>query len=389
MWKVERSMWKVFCVTGVLLAALSAQAIDFVQTEQFISPENEILTDETWISAQTVTISGTVSNDLFTTAPVVELNGTFYGDVWSGGDSINAAGIFRNDVRLISRTTQVFGTLHGSLTAIGNTVKIDRTAILYSDLFCMGENVILEGAVSGNVRVIAQRATIGGKIDGDLSIAAQDIVILPGTILNGNLTYTAPKELVLSSTVLLNGTLDRKFNAEPARRLLKENLTAHFLFAIAALVVGLVFFKLFPRTAGASLYALQTSRGLCSLAGFSALFLLPMAAVFLLFTVIGLPLSILIFLFYFILLYLSKIVVALWIGSAILKKKLFSTRNITAPLALGLLILYALTSFPSISMVINILVIILGLGALLIGLFKKPVLILQTPNAINATNKEG
>ena len=60
-------------------------------------------------------------------------------------------------------------------------------------MLCMGENVIIEGAVSGNVRIIAQRATIGGKIDGDLSVAAQDIVILPGTLLNGNLTYTAPK----------------------------------------------------------------------------------------------------------------------------------------------------------------------------------------------------
>jgi hypothetical protein len=40
-------------------------------------------------------------------------------------------------------------------------------------------------------------------------------------------------------------------------------------------------------------------------------------------------------------------------------------------------------------MMINILVILLGLGALLIALFKKPVLIIQTPDTVNEINKEG
>lgn len=385
---MKRNMWKLIYSTIALFAVLNAQAIDFIHTEQFITPEDEILTEETWISAQTVTISGTASNDLFATAPAVELNGTFHGDVWAGGETISAAGIFKNDVRLMARTTQVFGTLYGSLTDIGNTVKIDRTAILHSDTLCIGENVIAEGAVSGNVRIMAQRATIGGKIDGDLSVAAQDIVILPGTLINGNLTYTAPKELVLSSTVMLNGTMDRKFDVAPARHFIKENLTTHFLFAIAAIVTGLVFSRLFPKTTASTLDALQTSRGLCSLAGFAALFLIPMAAFLLLFTIIGLPLSILIVLFYIILLYLSKVVIGLWIGLAILKKKSFRPQTLALPLTIGLLILYTLTSFPSISMVINMLTLILGLGALLIGLFKKPVLICQTPDTINETNKE-
>ena len=107
-----------------------------------------------------------------------------------------------------------------------------------------------------------------------------------------------------------------------------------------------MFARLFPRITGSTLHALQTSRGLCSLAGFAALFLIPMAAFLLLFTVIGLPLSILIFLFYIILLYLSKVVVGLWIGFAILKKKSFRPQTIALPLAMGLLILYTLTSFP-------------------------------------------
>jgi len=387
-------MWKVICVAGVLFAALNAQAIEFVQTEQFVTAEGEVLREETWISALAVTVSGEASNDLFTAAlTTVDLNGTFHGDVWAGsGDfwrgqgNINASGIFHNDIRALSPSVQVSGTLYGSLTAAGNTIKIERTAILYKNLLCLGENVIVEGSVDGNVRIIAQRVTLGGQIGGNVSITAQDIILLPSTIINGDLTYTAPKELILSPSVTLGGELTRTFEAAPVKQLLKPNLIGHFLFGIAALVTGLVFIGLFPRYSGGSFHALNTSRGVCMLIGFAALFMLPITAFILLFTFIGTPLSILLFLFYLILLYLSKIIVALALGSAILRRKEFSKRTAAAPLALGLLIIYALTAFVAASMLINILIVITGLGALLIGLFKKPVLIIQTPDAVKKTN---
>jgi len=396
-------MSKVKHLLPALLFIVQASfAVEFVQTEQFVTGEEEILAEELWVSAQTVDISGETSNDLFAVALTsIDLKGTFHGDVWAGsGDSwrnignINASGVFLSDLRLASPTVQVFGTLYGSLTAAGNTIKVERTAMLYGDVLCFGENIIIEGSIAGNLRVIAPlfiepRVTLGGRIDGDVLIDAQEIVVLPGTIINGNLTYTAPNELVLSPSVILGGELTREFEAAPARQILKANLVGHFLFGIAALVTGLVFIGLFPRYVNASFHALHTSRGLSSLIGFVALFMLPTTALLLLFTFIGLPLSILLFLFYFILLYLSKIVVALAIGSAILRRQEFSKRTAAGPLALGLLIIYALTSFAAASMLINILVIIVGLGALLIGLFKKPVLVIQTPNAVNEINKGG
>ena len=191
-----------FAVALLFAAVCCTQAIEFIQTNQFTVVKGASISNETWVSAQTVTINGTAVNDLFTTAQAVDLNGTFTGDVWSFGNNITAAGIFQNDVRLISKTAQIFGTIHGSVIASGTTVKIDRTAQIYGDLLCIGENIIIEGLVSGNVKILSPfnlqtRVTLGGKINGDVTIEAQDIVVLPGTILNGNLTYTAPGELVL------------------------------------------------------------------------------------------------------------------------------------------------------------------------------------------------
>ncbi len=379
-------MWKVICVSGVLFAALNAQAIEFVQTEQFVTETNGVLIEETWVSAENVTIRGEVLDDLFTMSTLLDLHGDFMGDVWGGGDSVSADGVFNDNLRLIGRTVQVSGTLNGSLIAMGNTVKIDPTATIEKSMICIGESVVTEGTIRGDVRIFAQNVTLNGEFAGDVSIAAQEVVILPGTIIGGNLTYTAPKELILSPAVTLGGELTRTFEAAPVKQLLKPNLISHFMFGLAALVTGLVFIGLFPRYSGGSFHALNTSRGICMLIGFAALFMLPITAFILLFTFIGTPLSILLFLFYLILLYLSKIIVALALGSALLRRKEFNKQKAAAPLALGLLIIYALTAFVAASMLINILIVIIGLGALLIGLFKKPVLIIQTPDAIKKTN---
>jgi cytoskeletal protein CcmA (bactofilin family) len=373
--------------SGILVAALlitqSVSAIEFVQRDQFISSEAETLRDEMWISAQTITISGDALDDLFAAGGVLDLRGNFKSDVWAGGDQVIAAGRFNDHVRLVSRTVQVSGALGGSLTAMGTTVKIDPSATIAKNVLCLGENIISEGSVAGNVRIVAQKATLGGKIAGNVSIAAQEIVILPGTMIGGDLSYTAPKELVLSPSVTLGGKLVRTFETPAPRQFLKPNLAGHFGFAFAALLTGLVFSSIFSRYTAHTVQLLRASRGACLLTGFAALFLIPMSAFLLLFTLVGVPLSILMSLFYLILLYLSKVAVGLWLGALILRRTEISKQNRAGALAVGLLIIYALTAFTAISFVASILIAIYGLGALLLALFKKPVLIIQSPADIN------
>ncbi len=370
--------WK-FAITALFCAsALCCQAINFIQTNEFSSSTSGPIREETWVSAQTVFIDGEVSEDFFAAAPEIDLNGTFLDDVWAAGDQVNAGGIFSNSLRVVSRAAQISGTVNDSLMAGGDTVKTAPGSNVAGDLFCFGGTVILEGAVSGKTRVIAQTVTLSGQFDGDVNLlAGRDIIVMPGTRIAGNLTYTAPKELVYSGSVTVDGELIRHFTPVE-HNWFKKNLAGHFMAALAALVTGLIFTKLFSRYTGTALHALHSSSGLCSLAGFAALVIMPMASFFLLFTLIGLPLSILLMLFYLILLYLSKIIVSIWIGSLIIKKKTFDRKTVAAPLALGLLILYTLTAIEAAGMMINLLVLIFGLGALSIALFKKPDRVIST-----------
>jgi cytoskeletal protein CcmA (bactofilin family) len=363
-------------------------AVQYIQTNQFDIAEGEMLSEETWIAAQTIRFNGEALNDFFATAPNIQLNGTFQSDTWVAGDNTGISGIFQNDLRIVSRTARISGMIHGTLIGGGTTIQIDRTAKLHGDVFCFGENVISEGILHGEARIIASKVTLGGQFDNDVTVAAQDIVVLPGTVLNGNLNYTAPKELILSSSVLLNGELNRQFEHAPTKRILKKDLAGHFGFAAAALFAGLTFFLVFPRYMTRATGLLQTSRGTCALSGFAGLVLIPIIVFFLLITFIGLPLSLLLGGFYLILLYLSKVVVGLWIGALILRKKELSKRNVFGTLALGLILMYVLTSIAVISLAIQILIMIFGLGALLLALFKKPAFVVRIPETAEQKMEE-
>jgi len=361
-------------IAAVLLVALPVQAVQFVQKDNFLSGQHEIIHEELWIAADAIAIDGTAENDLFAAGSSLDLRGTFAGDVWGIAETVTASGTFSDDVRLGAKILQFSGCTKGALLTTGNTVKIEPTAQIGKSLFAIGENIISEGVVSGPVHIIAQKVTLGGQLKNDIMIMAQDIVILPGTRIEGTLTYTAPKEMVLSDAIYVGGGLVRKFDSKetPPKQIFKALPGVHFTYGLAAVITGMVFFGLFPRYAGRAAGQLKSRFWLCLLLGTAALVLGPVTAVFLMITVLGLPLGLIALLAYLILLYLGKVAVALALGALILRRPApLPKKGIFFVLFIGMAILYLLTGFVAISLVAGLLIAAAGMGALLMAAFTR------------------
>ena len=369
-----------------LFSAGAVCAVQFVQREEFVSGSTETLRDEMWISSTRAEISGTADDDLFILSSVLDLRGTFNGAVWGGGEQIIASGQFMHPLRLAGRLVTIDAEVNRSLTAAGTTVKIEPSAAVAKSALCAGENIISEGTVGGDLRILAHRATVGGKIAGDVLITAQDIAVLPGTVIGGNLIYTAPQELVLHSSVQLAGELKRTF-APPAPKI-TPGIFSHAIFFFGALLAGVLFCSVFPQYAVTAVQLLRVSRGVCMLVGIVSLIGIPFFIAALMMTLIGLPLGILLSAFYGVLFYLSRIVFALFIGLLLLRRNEISRRTVIGALAAGLAIIYALTAFTAVAMFAHIIVAIFGFGALVLALFKKPVLIIQQPQETKPVTSE-
>ncbi len=98
--------------------------------------------------------------------------------------------------------------------------------------------------------------------------------------------------------------------------------------------------------------------------GFVFVICVPVAAIILLFTVIGIPVSIIVLFVYLVLFYIAKIFFGFALGERVLM--LFKTNGTPAPvwsLIIGLLILYILFLVPYIHWIVYLLVLFVGFGS--------------------------
>ncbi len=311
---------------------------------------------------------------MFALGTTVTVSGVTLNDFFAAGDSVIFKGQAREDVRLAAlETARLEGRFEQSLWAAGKTVAMKPESLVEKDAALVGESVIVEGHVAGGLYVAAYRATLRGKVDGNVRILADDISILPGTEIGGNLVYTSKKELFLNDQVMLGGQLIRKslqagaLPNQPAD--FQSLLSLQIFYYLAALVAGIPFVTLFPNLTGRAVRQVRISMWKCALVGLVVFCLLPLLGLFALLTLIGLPLGLLLLAAYFIMLYLAKIFVALAVGGAVFRwKGPQSFSRAFSALSMGLLVLYTAEVLPWIGGAIWMLVVFMGLGALALAL---------------------
>lgn len=395
----------VALLLSLVLAAPWAGATDFVSKGHYSLAPDQSITNELWMKAQTISMAGTAQDDLFlltegSTAmstngvPSLLLTGAMQADVWAAGESILVSGPVARHARLIGfNSVSVNGAVKRNLIAIGSTVSVGEKAEISGNALLAGRDVLAYGTIHGKTRIYGTQVTLSGQFDGDLTITASDITVMPGTHIAGNLNYLMDKNLILDSKVVLDGKLI-KITPLPVNRpsplswksLLPGIIWQAGLF-FGALLVGMTFVSFFPGVTAISTMKLSESFWRCTLLGFVAFCLIPMAAFFLIFTLVGLPLSIVLILLYLVALYVGKIIAALYLGQVLLRGRHSPPQGSILPqLLLGLLILYfgAALPFP-VDILLWFAFTLVGLGGLVSAVLDRrlPVMVVASPNPLD------
>ncbi|MDD5678165.1 MAG: hypothetical protein PHW60_09280 [Kiritimatiellae bacterium] len=374
--KLKLGIWFM----GWLAFAPWGMGIEFIQTNQYTLATNATLPAELWLSAGRITLAGQAQDDLFLfgasdtiksdgTNGVVTLQGECRNDVWALGNSIDLSGQVRDHARFLARTVTVSGSIARGALLIGTGVHLTRTSRLDSDAWLMGENLVAEGNVMGRLTLMGQNVTLSGTFGTNVHVMARDIVVLPGTRIEGNLAYRSATELILDKDVKLVGRLIREpmpvATSSGLLPPLQSAVVQLWLFA-AALVVGTIFFWLFPQFGQQAIAHLTTSFWKCLLVGFFVLALSPMVCLLAAMSMVGLPFSLLVMMALGILIYLSKLVVAVFVG----RLGLLGFRNVRFVwyFFLGLLLLYVVASAGVIGIVVWFFIVCAGTGSLVLAL---------------------
>lgn len=393
---IKRGICGGIAVLMCLGLASLALGMEFSQTNQYMLATNETLSTELWLSAGNITLAGQAHDDLFLlgaadtmkadgTNGVVTLAGECWNDVWALGNIVDLSGQVRDHARFLARTVTVSGSIAQGALLMGSAVHLTRTSQLGGDAWLMGENLVAEGTIQGKLTLFGQNATLAGTFMTNVHVMAQDIVVLPGTTIAGDLVYRSATELILDKDVKLGGQLIREpMPSAPSGGLLApfQSVVVQLWLFAAALVVGAIFFRLFPQVGLQATTCLATSFWKCLAVGFFVLALSPMICFLAAISLVGLPFSLLVMMSLGILMYLSKLVVAVYIG----RLGLFGRRNVRFVWAfcLGLLCLYIGASAGVAGIIVWFLIVCAGTGSLVLTLFGR-----KLPMGITQSNLPG
>jgi cytoskeletal protein CcmA (bactofilin family) len=363
---------------GILAAAIASLALgapaDTVDSPHVQLPTESAWTNEMWMAVETAGIRGTVWNDLFIVGTRLDLTGSFKDDVWAAGERIEAGGTFADDLRAAARTVRIDAPIGGDALIAAETLKVEPGSRVAGNFTAMAQTAILEGVIEGNLHILCRTLTLRGEIRGNATIRAEEIILRDDLRIDGDLAYTAPNELILPDEAAVGGAVRREQPAKdagpsPRVALMRKILAQGFLF-LNALAIGLLLAALAPRGLEAAAATLRGRFLACFLIGFGLLFAFPAVALFLAFSIVGLPAAAFLAGGGIVLFYGAKYVPALVLGGLVLRRPpdgTFRTRALC--LAAGLALLFLSQFIPFLGGAIHLLFVLYGLGALGYTLF--------------------
>jgi hypothetical protein len=295
-----------------------------------------------------VEVTGTVLGDLIVAAATVTISGKVGGSVIGAGSLVT-----------------VNGEVGRNLAGFGANLAMGKTALINGNFAMFSGESVIEGTV------LRDLYSAGGAMDfrgsaRNLSFSGGQATLASTARVNGDFTARVQEEknVRIDPAAVISGM--KKIEKRPPQQ--SEYSRPRYYFwqvvrIITAFVTGLIVFWLAPWLA-ATRVASGTDWLKAGGLGFVALVTIPIAAIVVACTVVGLPLALSSVVVWLAALYLAKIIVAEFVGRA-----LFKTSNAMSLLG-GIVVVILAVNLPFVGGLINFLFLLLGIGAIVLTTYR-------------------
>ncbi len=340
----------------VLVLALSLMPAAFADV--FFSGENENLTGEydatVFLAGKDPSSSADVKGILFEAGSTVNTNGSSeYAFV--AGNAVTIAGQIAKEAFIGGNNVSFAGDCGRDLLAAGNLVDI--SGHIGRDVAAYGKNIVISGEVGRNVYLAAEEIVItdSAKITGELRYNESAKISAPAAVLSGATTYA-------------DKTDDDAVTIAAPRKVSPFSGIKSRLFGFAGLLIIACFLlwltplweKVDGKYAGKSFGFYAATFGI----GFAVLAAVPIAAILLMITVVGLRPAAVLMLVFLAALLVSPVFLGFFFGALLWCKAFKKNPNYWVELPIGLLVLTLMKCIPYVSFAVGLVSIPLGLGVI-------------------------
>jgi cytoskeletal protein CcmA (bactofilin family) len=292
----------------------------------------------------------------------------FAGDVLVRGTVQGDLSAFAGDV-----TVAEGGRVTGSVSAVGGSVTV--AGVVEGDLSGAAGSITLaeSGRIGGDVAAGAGSVTLAGAVDGNVEVGTETLVLTETARVAGDLRYDAgtfTNDGTVDGTVVRDPSIGS--DVGPGFDAPVTSVVPEFVLGIYALVVnfllGAFLLLAFPSFTGRVTRYARTEPLAAGGIGVLTLVGIPVALVLLLLTIVGIPLSLVGFGVFGLLAWVGAVVGRIAVGEWL--TGLADVENRWASLAVGLLTVAVLVRVPWVGGVFELVVFLLGLGALAATLYR-------------------
>lgn len=357
-----RILLSTLIITMLLILSIPASAFTVLQSDEFVGIDT-VINDDLYIFGDDIIIQGTVLGDILACGKLLDIPGNVTGDVMACAGTVIINGNVEDDVRVCTGTLIVNGNVGGDLLVFGGNVVVSDDANINGDVIFSSGQMELIGDVGSNVIGESGDVKLAGEVDSNVKLKVDKLTVLPGTKINGMLTYTSPKEAIIPP-----GTVVKEINfiekVEDEEGMIGSfSVILWFIQYLAMLVIGLLILTLLPNRTEAVARTIPDGVLMNLAMGFLLILAGFVGSILLFLTVIGIPLGIMLLFMTFAVLYGAKLFFGLWLGNVIFSRLGRETKP-WINMALGLFVLFILTSLPWIGFWIYLLVTFIAVGGL-------------------------
>ncbi|RLM59280.1 polymer-forming cytoskeletal protein [Halobellus sp. Atlit-31R] len=307
---------------------------------------------------------------------------------------IDAGETYDGDLEAAAGSVVVAGTVDGDLEAAAGSVIITETGEVTGSLDAAAGSVVIEGSVVGDVNVgsaaleLREGSQIGGSleagaadvrlagaVDGDVTVGADTLTVAPTATIGGSLTYDAGQfTLADGATVAGEVTRDESlvvagpeiFGAGGGAGLPTIPAWIGAVYgALANLVLGAVLLVVAPNFARRLVDVGQTETLRSGGIGLLALIGTPIVLLLLLLTIVGIPISLAGIVAFALLLWVASVYGSIVLGTWLVS--LLDAENRWLALLVGVLVVALLGAVPILGGLVQLAVLLVGLGAFVIA----------------------
>lgn len=371
-WEIRMRVHCYFLAVILLLAPVvfTVRAADTGHTIM----KRGVIHEDLYLAGSEIRVQARVEGDLLAAGGEIHTLDTVRGDAMLAGGTVRIRGTVADDVRTVGGDVEVAAHVGDDLLAAGGSVTVPAGSTVGGRAWLAGNTVTCRARVAKGVRIAANRIVLGGEIDGDVELYGEQIIIDPGTVILGNLTYWSPAMLSLDRSVRVDGIVTHRAaevsSGEPVSGGAGMRLGLFTTLAVTAVAFALMFPNFTARATTTLVARPWHSLGL----GVALLTATPLVVFLLWASLLGLWLGFVLLALYLVLLLVGQLTAGLAIAEQIRRLPRFAgpeRRRRIAAILIAFFLLWLLCLIPVAGALAMFALMLFGMGAIVLTLWDR------------------